>query len=71
VRGARLPVIEEGDDRAKLDERVGQVRSLIETLDLLYAFFLQQRLGGIWPKELKRMQKWLHREEPARHAATA
>jgi hypothetical protein len=71
VRGARLPPIEEGDERAKFDDRVGQVRSFIETLDLLYAFFLQQRLGGIWPKELKRMHKWLHHEEPTRHAATA
>jgi hypothetical protein len=71
VSGAKLPPAEDGDARGKLEERAGQVRHLIETMDLLYAAFLQRRLGAAWPKELERVQKWLQREERGRLAATA
>jgi hypothetical protein len=37
------------------------MRSLLETLDLLYAAFLQRRLGDDWSKETGRMKKWLAR----------
>jgi hypothetical protein len=63
VGSARLPAIEEEDDRARLDERANQIRALIETLDLLYDAFGQVRFSNEWPKELARMQKWLAREE--------
>jgi hypothetical protein len=36
VSGAKLPAVEATEERAKLEERVGQLRELIETLDLLY-----------------------------------
>ena len=48
------PLGDEGEDRARLVERVGQLRHLIETVDLLYDAFLAQRLGAGWPKELER-----------------
>jgi hypothetical protein len=60
VSGARLPAPEGDDDRARLEERVTQVRHLLETLDLLYAAFLQHRLGDAWTKETSRIKKWLH-----------
>jgi hypothetical protein len=63
VSGARLPTPEEGEDRARLEERVGQLRHLIETVDLLYDTFGRTRLGEGWPRELVKMQKWLQREE--------
>ena len=34
VSGAKLPASEEGEERAKQEERVGQLRHLVETLDL-------------------------------------
>jgi hypothetical protein len=71
VIGAKLPKVEDGEERVKLEDRVGQLRHLIETVDLLYAAFLQRRLGTGWPKEQERMQKWLIRDERARLAATA
>jgi hypothetical protein len=71
VGGAKLPPVEDGEARVKLEERAGQLRHLIETLDLLYAAFLQRRLRADWPTELERMQKWLQREERGRLAATA
>jgi len=51
------------DARAKLDERATQIRSLIETLDLLYDAFGKRRFGKEWEEELGGMQRWLKREE--------
>jgi len=69
MSGAKLPVIDEKDDRLRREERVSQVRHLIETLDLLFDAFLKRRLSADWPKELERMQQWLQREERGRLAA--
>ena len=51
------------DPRARLEERTTQIRHLIETLDLLYDAFGQQRLSKDWSDTLPKMQKWLTREE--------
>ena len=63
IAAARLPLPEEGEDRARLEERVTQLRHLLETLDLMYNAFLRRRLGDAWPPELAKLKKWLHREE--------
>jgi recombination associated protein RdgC len=71
VSGARLPAPEAVDERARLEERVTQLRHLLETLDLLYDTFCRTRTTDDWPKELARMQKWLQRfEERTRLTAT-
>src|SRR5205807_3691875 len=44
VSGAKLPTVEERDDRLRQEERVGQVRHLIETVDLIFDAFLKRRL---------------------------
>jgi hypothetical protein len=62
VSGARLPAPEAEDERARHEERVTQLRSLLETLDLVYAAFLQRRLGEQWAKETAKMKKWLRGE---------
>jgi hypothetical protein len=71
VSGAKLPAGEEGQERARLEERVTQLRHLLETIDLLYDAFLRRRLGADWPAELARLQRWLQRDERGRLAATA
>ena len=58
VTGAKLPTIEE-QGRLAVEERIGHIRSLIETIDLLYDSFGRVRCGGSWTKELGKMQKWL------------
>lgn len=68
LSGAKLAALEEEDERALLEERVGQIRHLIETIDLLYDAFLERRLSTNWPKELKRMQRWLKGDERGRLA---
>jgi hypothetical protein len=69
VSGARLPAPEASEERARLEERITQLRHLLETLDLVYDAFAAKRAGDAWPKELARMQKWLKREEANRLAA--
>ena len=70
VSGARLPAPESVDERGRLEERVQQLRHLVETLDLLYDAFAAKRASESWPKELARMQKWLKRDEADRLAAS-
>jgi hypothetical protein len=69
ISGARLPAPEAHEDRARLEERVTQLRHLLETLDLLYDGFSERRAGDAWAKELARMQKWLQREDRGRLSA--
>lgn len=66
IGGARLPAPEGDDDRARLEERVAQIRHLLETLDLLYQAFLGRRLSDDWTKELGRIKKWLQRDDLSR-----
>jgi hypothetical protein len=69
VSGAKLPAPEASEERARLEERVTQLRHLVETLDLLYDAFGRQRAGADWGKELPRIQKWLQREDSRRLSA--
>lgn len=61
VSSAKLPAMPEDvkDARARLEERVNQIRNLIETLDLLYEAFGQHRFGKDWPEVMKAIQQWL------------
>jgi hypothetical protein len=66
VSGAKLPAPEAEDEHARHEERITQVRHLLETLDLMYAAFIQRRLGEPWAKEANRIKKWLHLEPKPR-----
>ena len=70
ISGAKLPAAEAIEERARLEERVTQLRHLLETLDLLYDTFCRLRTTDAWPKELARVQKWLAREERSRLSST-
>jgi hypothetical protein len=69
VTGAKLPATEADEERARQEERVGLLRHLVETLDLLYDAFGRRRFGSDWSKELARMQKWLQRDDRGRLSA--
>lgn len=70
ITGARLPAPESDEDRARLEERVDQLRHLLETLDLLYEAFILERARDQWTKELARMQQWLQETDRPRLTAT-
>ena len=63
ITGAKIPVPEDEEARARLEARADQIRHLIETTDLLYDAFGQIRFSEEWQKQLGRMQRWLSREE--------
>jgi hypothetical protein len=69
VTGARLPAPDAADERGRLEERVVQLRHLMESLDLMYDAFSRHRAGDDWPRELARMQKWLARPDRPRASA--
>jgi hypothetical protein len=69
VTGAKLPAVEAQDEQARREERVGLLRHLVETLDLLYDAFGHRRLGNDWTRELRRIQKWIKQEERAGRSA--
>lgn len=49
--------------QARNEDRVKQIRDLVETLDLLYDAFVLRRFGKQWESELSAMQKWLKKEK--------
>jgi len=59
ISGAKLPASEAEDDRGRIEERIMQIRHLLETLDLMYAAFIARRLGDAWTKEAGKIKKWL------------
>jgi hypothetical protein len=65
IGAARLPAPEASEERARLEERVNQLRHMLETLDLMYDAFAAKRASDTWPKELARLQKWLKRDDSA------
>jgi len=71
VTGLKLPAAEGDSLQAIREERVGQLRHLIETLELLYDAFLQDRLGQRWTQETARIRKWVERTKPPRFALRA
>jgi hypothetical protein len=66
VSGARFPAPEASEDRARLEERITQLRHFLETMDLLYDTFSTRRISDSWTRELARMQKWLRQEDHGR-----
>jgi hypothetical protein len=69
LTGAKLPPPEGDNEQERRDERVNQLRHLLETHDLLYDAFGHRRCGPDWAKELARVQRWLQREERGRSGA--
>ncbi len=63
IGSAKLPAAEGESDQARLEDRVTKLRHLLETLDLMYAAFLNHRLSDGWKQVEKKMKHWLQREE--------
>ncbi len=61
VSAAKLPPITEDitEPRARLEERITQIRTLIETIDLIYDAFGRVRLSAEWKQQFPALQKWL------------
>jgi len=69
IGACKMPPPKEEQDRTRLEERIDQVRHLVETFDLLYDAFGRVRHGSDWDKELAKIQKWLARTDDRRPKA--
>ena len=61
VSGAALPK-PEGGSLSPSEFRIARLESLrhlTETLDLLFAAYLERRTSKVWPEELCRIRGWL------------
>lgn len=63
---AGAAIVSDGNDRGRgaLEERVAAIGRLSDTVDLLYAAFLERRLGRKWNAELSQIQTWLTADSP-------
>lgn len=63
VTSCKLPKPPEDivEHRARLEHRLQAIHDLAETIDLLYAAFLAQRMSPMWPMHLSNIQGWLKR----------
>jgi hypothetical protein len=64
VSGGKIKFSEQDDDDSESAEhlRIEGLRSLVESLDLLYAKFCERRIGKSWAEDVKQMRRWLNRE---------
>lgn len=63
VTSCKLPKPPEDivEHRARLEHRLQALHDLAETIDLLFAAFLNVRLSPMWPMHLSNIQGWLKR----------
>lgn len=60
IGSLKLPATEESEERARLDERVNQLRAYLETMDLLYEAFISRRIVATqWKKILAKCKSGL------------
>lgn len=63
VGAAGLPKLESAPGRPQQEDRIDQIRDLIQSIQLLYSAFLERRLSTAWRDELKEIRGWLEKDE--------
>ena len=66
VSGAKIHVDDTSEGRGVLADRIESVRSLHETVDLLFRAFCEQRVGKNWNGELEQIGRWLKSDSARR-----
>jgi hypothetical protein len=70
VSGARIHTEEATEEPAEgrsiFEERIEGLRSLYETVDLLFRAFCQERIGKSWLGELEQIRRWLKSDPKTR-----
>jgi hypothetical protein len=59
VSGGKVPVDEDAQGRAILEDRIERLRGLKTTLDLLFETFCERRIGKSWSADLDSLRAWL------------
>ncbi len=60
ISGARLQADKEAVGREILESRIEAIRSLNETVDLLFESFCAIRVSASWKEQLARISRWIH-----------
>ncbi len=68
IAGAKIHTDPDNDDY-QLDDRIESIRTLCETVDLMFHAFCQKRISGNWSNELDHICRWLSTNAPAIRAA--
>lgn len=66
VSGAKIHVDDTSEGHGVLEDRIESVRSLHETVDLMFRAFCEQRIGKNWHGELEQIGRWLKGETARR-----
>ncbi len=70
ISGAKIHV-DENDTEHQLDDRIDAIRSLNETVDLLFHAFCARRIGREWAKDHEKIRHWLGTTEHRRKMPAA
>jgi len=63
VSGGRIKLPENDDEAGSPnDTRIDGLRSLAESIDLLFGTFCERRLSAAWDADLKQMRRWLGKD---------
>ncbi len=68
IAGAKIHTDPDNDDYG-LEDRIESIRTLCETVDLLFHAFCHKRIGGAWGSELENIRRWLANGSAAVRAA--
>jgi hypothetical protein len=71
ISGAKILVEEAVADRGAREDRIESVRSLHETVDLMFRAFCEQRVGKNWHGEQEQIGRWLKSETARRKSPAA
>lgn len=58
IGGAKIHT-DPDNDEYELTDRIESIRTLCETVDLLFHAFCHKRIGGAWGNELENIRRWL------------
>ena len=56
---------DDADARGMMENRIDMIRSLAESLDLVFFAFCERRVSEKWEAECERMRRWLHNDAAA------
>ncbi len=59
ISGAKLQTDKEAEGREVLESRIDAIRTLNETVDLLFESFCQLRVSSNWNERLERISRWI------------
>lgn len=62
---------DESSSQQDAGERIDAIRSLTETVDLLFFHFLERRIGSKWQEDLRNISKWLGTSQAKRRNSAA